>query len=183
MRYSLLATAILVLLVSTLHPDGVAQVSRAQEATARAEALPEIAVAFSEAWSSGDPEQLVAIYAGDALFEEVVLGGAVTHSRDELRAYAETIYAAFPDFTATPLSAFVSGDRVVIEWTLTGTYTGQFGPLPSGTGQQVEVRVATILELTDEGLIQRDSEYWDFATVLAQLGALQQAESAATPAS
>ena len=144
--------------------------------------MPEIAVAFSEAWSSGDPDQLVAIYAEDALFEEVVLGGAVTHSRDDLRAYAGALYGAFPDFTATPVSGFVSGNRAVVEWVLTGAYTGQFGPLPPGTGQQVELRVATILELDDEGLIQWDSEYWDFATVLTQIGAMPHVEVAATPA-
>lgn len=145
--------------------------------------MPEIAIAFSEAWSSGDPEQHVAIYAEDALFEEVVLGDAVTHGRDELRTYVETIYAAFPDFTATPFSGFVSGDRTVVEWILSGTYTGQFGPLPPGSGQPVEVRVATVLDLTDDGLIQRDSEYWDFATVLTRLGAMPEAEAAATPGS
>jgi hypothetical protein len=115
MRCSMLATAILALLVSTVYAGSMAAVSRAQEATARAEALPEIAVAFSEAWSSGDPEELVAIYAEDALFEEVVLGGAVTHGRDELRAYAGAIYAAFPDFAATRVNAFASGNRVVVE--------------------------------------------------------------------
>jgi steroid delta-isomerase-like uncharacterized protein len=182
MRCSMLATAILVLLVSTVYAGSMAPVSRAQEATAREEALPEIAVAFSEAWSSGDPEELVAIYAEDALFEEVVLGGEVTHGRDELRAYAGAVYAAFPDFAATPVNAFASGNRVAVEWALTGTYSGQFGSLPLGSGQQVAVRVATVLELTDRGLIRRDREYWDFATVLTQLGVTAQAEPAATPA-
>ena len=183
MRCSTPATWIVVLLVFTLYAGNLAPVSRAQEATGPAEALPEIAVAFSEAWSSGDPEQLVAIYAEDALFEEVVLDGAVTHSRDELRAYAGALYAAFSDFTATPVSGFVSGNRAVVEWVLTGAYTGQFGPLPPGTGQQVELRVATVLELDDDGLIRRDSEYWDSVTVLTQLGAMPEAEAAATPAS
>jgi hypothetical protein len=84
MRCSSLATAILALLISTVYAGSMAPTSRAQEATTPAEALPEMAVVFSEAWSSGDPEQLVAIYAQDALFEEVVLGGAVTRGRDEL---------------------------------------------------------------------------------------------------
>jgi steroid delta-isomerase-like uncharacterized protein len=182
MRRSPFVTAILMLLISTMYASSMTPVSGAQEAIARSEELPEIALVLSEAWSSGDPEQLIAIYAEDALFEEVVLGGAVTHGRDELRTYAGTVYAAFPDFTATPVNAFVSGNRVVMEWTLTGTYTGQFGPLPPGSGQQIDVRVATVLELTDNGLIQRDSEYWDFATVLTQLGLMAQGKPAATPA-
>jgi hypothetical protein len=51
--------------------------------------------------------------------------------------------------------------------------------LPPGTGQQVEVRVASVLNLSDDGLIQHDSEYWDLATLLTQLGAMPGAE--ATP--
>ena len=65
---------------------------------------------------------------------------------------------------------------------MTGNYTRQFGALRPGNGQRVEVRVATVLELSDDGLIQRDSEYWDFATVLTQLGLMPGAEAAATPA-
>ena len=90
MRHSTVAASMIVLLVSTLYA-GIASVSRAQEATPRLEELPAIAVTFSKAWSSGDPEQLAAIYAENALFEEVVLGGAVTQSRDELRAYAAAV--------------------------------------------------------------------------------------------
>jgi steroid delta-isomerase-like uncharacterized protein len=153
----------------------------AQDASPTAAELPKIAVAFGEAWSSGDPDQLVAIYAEDGIFEEVVLGGAVTTGRDELRAYAEAVYAAFPDFTATPVGGFSSGNQAVLEWVLSGTYTGQFGPLPPGTGQAVEVRIATVLDLTDDGLIAHDREYWDFATLLDQLGLMPGAEEAASP--
>lgn len=154
---------------------------RAQEASPATGELPQIAIDYATAWSSGDPEQVAALYAEDAVFEEVVLGGAVTTGRDELRAYADAVYAAFPDFTATPVSGFASGNQAVLEWILSGTYTGQFGPLPPGTGQEVEVRVATVLDLTDDGLIQHDREYWDFATLLTQLGVMPGAEAAATP--
>ena len=93
----------------------------------------------------------------------------MTQNDDELRDYAGAVYAAFPDFTVTPANAFGRDNRAVVEWTLTGTYSGS-RTLPPGTGQQVDVRVASVLELADDGLIQRDSEYWDFATVLTQLG-------------
>jgi steroid delta-isomerase-like uncharacterized protein len=178
---STLHFSVLIILFAAL-VGGILRVSYAQEVSPQADEMPEIAVVFSEAWSSGNPEQLVDIYAEDALFEEVVLDGATTHSRDELRAYAGALYAAFPDFTAKPVSGFVSGNWAVVEWVLTGTYSGQFGSLPPGTGQPVELRVATVLELDDDELIRRDSEYWDSATVLTQLGAMPEAEAAATPA-
>ena len=83
------------------------------------------------------PEQVAALYAEDGLFEEVVLG--VVLSPAPVTSYGtmwRPVYAAFPDFTATPpRSAFASGNQVVIEWVLSGTYQGQFGTLPAGTGQ------------------------------------------------
>ncbi len=171
--------SLLVLAVAPLADPALA--AQAQDASPAA--LPPVLADFGTAWSSGDPERVLALYAEDALFEVVVLGGAVTRGRDELRAYAAAVYAAFPDFASTPTCGFVAGDRAVVEWVLTGTYTGQFGTLPPGTGQQVEVRVASVLEL-EGGLIRHDAEYWDLATLLSQLGLLPGggAPEAGTPA-
>ncbi len=167
MRHRIILVALLVLATALL--AGPALAAQAQDASPAA--LPPILADLGAAWSSGDPERVVALYAEDALFEEVVLGGAVTRGHDELRAYAAAVYAAFPDFASTPSGGFVTDDRAVVEWVLTGTYTGQFGTLPPGTGQRVEVRVASVLEL-EGNLIRRDAEYWDLATLLSQLGLL-----------
>lgn len=153
----------------------------AQDASPPAVELPPIAVDFAAAWSSRDPAQLVAVYAEDAVFEEIVLDGPVIRGRDEMLTYGEAVYAAFPDFTAIPVDAFVSGDRAVVEWILSGTYRGQFGGLPAGTGQRIEIPVAAVFTLNDDGLIVHDREYWDFATLLSQLGMMPDAEPAGTP--
>jgi steroid delta-isomerase-like uncharacterized protein len=176
-RFVVLAIAALAAVSSLV---GIAPGGLAQDGSPMAGEMPPVAVAFAEAWSSGDPDQVAALYAEDALFEEVILGGAVTSTRDDLRAYVGAVFAAFPDFTATPSAAYEMGDVVVIEWVLTGTYQGTFGTLPPGTGQPVEVRLASVLEVGDDGLITRDSEYWDVATLLTQVGAMPGAE--ATPA-
>ncbi len=160
--------------VAVAAPHGLAQ-----DASPTAGALPPAAVAYAEAWSSGDPDSVAALYAEDALFEEVVLDGAVTTNRDDLIAYVGAVFAAFPDFASTPSAAHEMGDVLVIEWVLSGTYQGTFGTLPPGTGQPVEVRIASVLEYDADGLIRRDSEYWDVATLLAQVGAMPGAE--ATP--
>jgi steroid delta-isomerase-like uncharacterized protein len=133
--------------------------------------LPPLLADYGAAWSSGDPAQVAKLYADDALFEEVVLGGAITHSSADLTAYVGALFAAFSDFALTPTSGFVIADHAVAEWVVTGRYTGTFGPLPAGTGQHVEFRGATVLVLAN-GTIQRDSEYWDLTTLLTQVGAM-----------
>ena len=149
----------------------------AQEATPASD-VPQLLADYGMAWSSGDPERVVARFTEDATFEEVILGGVVTRSHAELRAYAATLFAAFPDFALTPTSGFIAGDRAALEWVITATYAGQFGELPPGTGQSIELHGSSILEL-DADRIRRASEYWDAATLLAQVGVLP---GAATPA-
>jgi steroid delta-isomerase-like uncharacterized protein len=145
----------------------------AQEATPAIDdpAVAELATAYSDAWSSGDAEAVSALYTDDAHFAELVLGGVVTQGHDELETYAGAAFAAFSDFAITVNDGFAAGDRVAIEWVLSGRYTGQFGNLPPGTGQMVEVPGASVLIL-EEGQIAEQREYWDVATLLAQVGAL-----------
>jgi steroid delta-isomerase-like uncharacterized protein len=169
--------AILVPLLALVVPllGGSAQIpaTRTQVGSSAASpaALPRIVADYGAAWSSGDPERVADLYADDALFEEVVLGGGVTHNTDELRAYAGEVFAELSGFALTPTAGFVAGDRAAVEWVITGSYTGRFGGLPPGMGQPVEFRGATILELAD-GQIRRASEYWDAATLLSQVGVL-----------
>jgi steroid delta-isomerase-like uncharacterized protein len=96
----------------------------------------------------------------------------VVRGQDELRAHLEAFYAAFPDikFVVTG-DAFVAGDRAAVEWTATGTYTGQIPGMPPGAGQTVTFRGASILELQGDK-VRVEREYYDAASLLAQLGAL-----------
>ena len=171
MRRPAILVPLLALVAAPL--GGPALAARAQDASPAASpgALPQIVADHGAAWSSGDPERVAALYADDALFEEVVLGGVVTHTADELRAYVGEVFAAFSGFALRPTAGFVAGDRAAVEWVITGSYTGQFGGLPPGTGQPIEFRGATILELNG-GQIRRHSEYRDAAALLAQVGAL-----------
>jgi steroid delta-isomerase-like uncharacterized protein len=173
---SLVAAALVVLATGPV--SGV----RAQLATpAMTEALPAIVVAYGAAWSSHDPNQVAALYADDAQFEEVVAGGAVTRNRAELTAYLNDLFAAFPDFTLTPTAGFAADDHVALEWTVTGTYRGRFGALSPGTGQPVKIHGASMLDI-DGGKIRSDREYWDAATLLTQVGALPAPGGATPPA-
>ena len=151
----------------------------AQEATPGA--FPPILEAWAAAWSSGDPGQLVALYTPDALYEEVAEGGIVARGPDEIRAaLAGGPFAAFPDDLRIELLAgFVTDGWAAAEWRQTSTHTGDLPDFPA-TGRTVDFRGATIFEL-EGGKIRRDSEYFDFYTVLSQLGVIPGAEAEGTP--
>ena len=179
--------ALLVLSVVVVVLLGVAMTTgsrtAAQEASPAASpaALPPLLAAWAAAVNSGDADQVLALYTDDALWEEVAIGLAA-RGPDEIRAHLDGLFTAVPDITFDVTSGFVAGDRAVVEWTVSGTYTSDFPGLPPAAGQRFSFRGASVFELAD-GTIRRYTEYWDAYAFLVQLGALPAPGTAATPAS
>jgi steroid delta-isomerase-like uncharacterized protein len=80
--------------------------------------------------------------------------------------------AAFPDSKATFEAAHVAGSTVILEVTWRGTHTGVLrtpgGEIPA-TGKTIEMRACQVVEVAD-GKAQRIRQYFDMATMMAQLG-------------
>ena len=125
----------------------------------------DVAAAWIAVWNSHDPDAVVALFTADVFYEDVTFG-LVNHGSDELRALAEGFFAAVPDVHFDLVSSSVNGGFGSIEWVGTGTDVGLYG-----TGKTYSVRGATIIEL-DGDKIARNSDYYDAATILRQLGLL-----------
>lgn len=131
---------------------------------------------WAAGWSAHDPERLASLYADDCVYEDVPLG-AVTRGRRELAALGRPFplcglggrpQDAFPDFAIELTGGFVAGDRAAMEWVMSGTHARGRPGVPA-TGRRFRVRGATVLELRD-GRVTRNTDYWDTATLLTQLG-------------
>jgi len=48
------------------------------------------------AWSSNDPELILALFVDDCVFEDVTFG-VVSRGKEELRSFAKRAFAAIPD--------------------------------------------------------------------------------------
>ena len=118
-------------------------------------------------WTAHDLHRLLPLFTDDLVYEDVTMG-VVNRSRDELRAFGEGFFAAFPDVAFELTSRFAGGSHGGAEWVMRGTHRGDLPGMPA-TGKQVEVRGASILEFAGEK-IRRCSDYWDMATFLKQLG-------------
>jgi steroid delta-isomerase-like uncharacterized protein len=125
---------------------------------------------WATAWSSHDTEKMLALFTDDCVYEDVTFG-AVNHGKAELRAFADGIFAAIPDFKVTLISRFVAGNWAGMEWAMSGTHRGDFPGLPATGKRFSSVRGATMVELQGEK-IRRCSDYWDAATVMRQVGLL-----------
>jgi steroid delta-isomerase-like uncharacterized protein len=124
---------------------------------------------WATAWSSRDPDKVLSLFTDDCVYEDVTFG-AINHGKKELRAFAEGVFAGVPDFKVELKVRFLADTWGGIEWVMSGTHKGDFPGMPA-TGKRFSTRGVTILELHD-GKIRRNSDYWDAAGVMRQVGLL-----------
>lgn len=100
------------------------------------------------AWNRHDADQLTALYAEDALYEDLRLP-ATLHGSVAIRGHLRQVFAACPDAAlalgAEPLAA---GDRAYFEWLMVG----------NGDGQTQELRGVSVM-LIEGGRIVRQTDY------------------------
>jgi steroid delta-isomerase-like uncharacterized protein len=125
--------------------------------------------AYWEAWNSKDADAVARCASEDFTAEGDVLPAPVT-GRDGLRELARVYMTAFPDLHFDITQQFAAGDKVVTCWTATGTHKGQLMRIPP-TGRWVEVRGCNVSRF-HKGKLAHALLYWDYATLLRQLGLL-----------
>jgi steroid delta-isomerase-like uncharacterized protein len=100
--------------------------------------------AWATAWSAHDTERVLALFTDDCIYEDVTFG-AVCRGAKELRAFADGVFAAVPDFKIELTTRFTAGSFAGMEWVMSGTHQGEF---------------------------PGNADYWDAATVMRQVGLL-----------
>jgi steroid delta-isomerase-like uncharacterized protein len=169
-RFSILFSAMVVVLLglSGLWGSGISAQDATPEATSGS--IPALATQWAEAWTSGDAEQVVALYTTDAVYEEVPTN-SVSQGHDAIRAFVQGTHATFSDIQVTPRRGFQAETWAVLE----GDFAGR-----SADGVPFTVPFIVVMEL-DGDLIRRSSDYFDLNAVLTQIAA-EPAPEAATPA-
>jgi len=109
---------------------------------------------------------LLSLFSDDCIYEDVTFG-VVNHGKAELKAFADGIFAAFPDFRIEQTARFAAGEWAGMEWIISGTHKGDLPGIPA-TNKRFSIRGASILEL-ESGKIKRCSDYWDLAAFLKQI--------------
>src|SRR5262245_26961530 len=101
---------------------------------------------------------------------DVVPLGFVSDGAAAVEELLTGLMAGFPDFHAEILSLHHADSAVIVEVRMTGTQQGPWAGI-TPTGRSMDVRVACIFEFEDDGLVC-EKVYFDFATLLRQLGQL-----------
>lgn len=124
---------------------------------------------WASAWSSVDAlDRFLSLFTEDVRYEDVAAGHEL-RGKAELEGFYRLSRNAFPDFKVSVTSFLIESDRACAEWEMTGT---QLGDLPglAATGKQISMRGVSVFERRDERL-RRVTDYYDRATMLAQLNA------------
>ena len=89
---------------------------------------------------------------------------------DAVRDLFSGMWRGFPDWHVELGPLLHADNAVFVEVQMTGTHQGDFAGIPP-TGRRMDVRVACLFEFEEDRLVC-ERVYFDFATVLQQLGAL-----------
>lgn len=129
----------------------------------------EVARAAFDAVTSKDPDGIVAFGAPDWVDDFVAVGEVRGH--DAIRAFFRETFAAFPDFEIAVDRIVADATSAAVQWHATGTFTG--GPFQGilATGRRVKLRGVDVMEVAD-GLIRRNTVYYDGASLARQIGML-----------
>jgi steroid delta-isomerase-like uncharacterized protein len=122
---------------------------------------------YTAAWNSHDTEKVVSFFADDCVYEDIGFS-KTSRGKEELRAFINGFFAAFPDTNFELKSSFVFGNWYCGEWVWNGTHKGDTPGLPA-TGKRFSVRGVSVGELK-EGKIKRNSDYYNKMDLLQQVG-------------
>lgn len=168
-RFRLLMSVVVMVLLGSMAPTTPTTVV-AQQSTPDAEAsIPPLLMAWAEAWSSGDPAQVAALYAEDGVYEEIPTN-VVAQGPDEIEAFVADTFAAISNVQVTPRSGFQAEEWAVME----ADYAGQ-----SAEGAAFSVPFVAVFELEGDQIV-RSADYFDLNSLMAQLAGSAAIE--ATPA-
>lgn len=109
-------------------------------------------------WSAHDAAGVAHLSDPDCLYEDVPRG-RVIRGKKEVIHFANGMFAAVPDITVELRSVCASGDHSAREYEIKGTY--------AETGTSISLAGVSIAQFRD-GLIVRNSDYYDLASLLRQ---------------
>jgi len=148
-------------------------------ATVRTSAIPSWLTTYNDAWSSHDPDRLLACMTDDAVFDDKALGERM-EGPDAIRAMLVDMHEHLStDFRMEIGELLVAtDDSWAAEWIMSGTNdrADEARGFPS-TGRTFQVHGLSIGRLRN-GKIAEDRVYWNMVEYLTQVGLMPEAPAA-----
>jgi len=117
-----------------------------------------------------DINKLISLFSENCLYEEVATGRRYT-GRDNIAAYIRSTIDGIPDTKFTTVNVLATDSLAVVEWIWTGTNSVGWADMGiPATNKSLKLRGLSIMEI-ENGLITRNSDYWDWKSFLKGIGA------------
>ena len=131
-----------------------------------------IAKSFIETLNSHDVNKFTLLFSEQCIYEEVASGRSY-RTREKIAEYIGSTISGIPDTKFETVNILANDSLAAVEWIWKGTNTVGWADmgLPA-TNKYFELRGLTIMEIQN-GLITRNSDYWDWNTFLTGIGARQ----------
>jgi steroid delta-isomerase-like uncharacterized protein len=129
----------------------------------------QVARSIFDAVAARDPAAIAA-HGAPEVFDDFVAIGTL-QGPAAVRAFFEEVFAAFPDFAMTVKRVVADDTSAVVQWEATGTFSGSPFQGVAATGKRVHLKGVDVMEISD-GLLRRNTIYYDGATFARQVGLL-----------
>lgn len=127
----------------------------------------QVAQRYFDAWNARDAGAIAATFAEGGTYIDPAVPAPLTG--DAIGAYAQGLWAAFPDLAFQIVSVAVNADGLVAaQWLMTGTNTGSFNGLPP-TGKSVSLPGADFVRVEGDR-IRSVQGYFNAGDLPAALG-------------
>jgi steroid delta-isomerase-like uncharacterized protein len=134
------------------------------------EDLQNIAERYVEVWKRHDAPGVALFHAPDSVAESPMY--ATLKGRKAIEFAALAFVTSFPDLMFEVDSFIIDPPQVAMFLSANATHMNDFFGLP-GTNRHIDFRVAWLIRLNAEGLIEYERRVYDFTGVLLQLGVLR----------
>jgi len=131
-----------------------------------------VANLFIEYLNLHDVEKFTSLFAENSIYEEVA-SGRNYKTPEKIAIYIGSTISGIPDTKFETINILANDSLAVVEWIWKGTNSvgwTEMG-LPA-TNKYFELRGLSIMVIKN-GLITRNSDYWDWSTFLIGIGANQ----------
>jgi len=135
----------------------------------------EVGRAVTDAVAARDLDKVISLWHADGILDFVA--DRVLRGTDEIRAYFEETFAAFPDWEMTVSSVTADESTSVFEWRVQGTFTAApyQGIMPNG--KHIELRGIDRFEV-ENGKVVKETVYFDAMTMARGMGLMPPKDSA-----
>jgi steroid delta-isomerase-like uncharacterized protein len=129
----------------------------------------QVAEAALASFESRDPDQVAANLHPDGVEHYLPIGEF--RGRAAVRDFWQELFAAFPDFEIEATRIVADDRNAAVYWRAHGTFTGAPFQGIAPNGRRIEVLGTDAMEIAD-GLIMRNTVYWDGSAFARDLGLL-----------